>query len=83
MKRYNYITSKHDVMGGMPCIIGTRIPIAVIVQRLKEGNTIEEIHEGYPWVSLKTLEGAVNELVAKLSSAKDAPKILQTQITAG
>ncbi|MBI2085850.1 DUF433 domain-containing protein [Candidatus Daviesbacteria bacterium] len=31
-----YITSKHDTMGGAPCITGTRIPIAVIVQRLKE-----------------------------------------------
>lgn len=82
MKKFKYITSKHDVMGGMPCIIGTRIPMAVIVQRLKEGNTIEDIQKGYPWIPLKTLEGAINELVEKLSSAKDASKILQTQAAA-
>ncbi len=80
MKRY--ITSKSDIMGGAPCIVGTRIPIAVIVARLKEGYTLTQIHDGYPWVSLKNLEGAVNELVDRLSSTKDASEILQTQASA-
>ncbi len=80
MKRY--ITSKSDVMGGAPCIVGTRIPIAVIVARLKEGYTLAQIHDGYPWVPLKNLERAVNELVDRLSSTKDASEILQTQVTA-
>jgi len=77
-----YITSKSDIMGGAPCVVGTRIPIAVIVQRLKEGLTIENIHDGYPWVSLKTIEGAINELVEDLSQSKNDSKILQTQATA-
>ncbi len=77
-----YITSKSDVMGGAPVIAGTRIPIAVIIQRLKEGHTVKEIHEGYSWVSLKTIEGAINELVEKLSSPKNATEILQTQAIA-
>ncbi len=83
MKKYKkYITSKSDVMGGTPCIVGTRIPIAVIVARLKEGNTIESIQQGYPWVPLKNIKGAVNELVEKLSSTRDASEILQTQAVA-
>lgn len=77
-----YITSKPDTMGGMPCIVGTRIPIAVIVQRLKEGWTIEGIHDGYPWVPLKTIEGAINELVEDLSQSKNDSKILQAQASA-
>lgn len=77
MKRY--ITSKSDVMGGVPCIVGTRIPIAVVVARLKEGYTLTQIHDGYPWVPLKNLERAVNELVNRLSTTKDASEILQTQ----
>ncbi len=76
-----YIVSKPDTMGGTPVIVGTRIPIAVIIQRLKEGHTIEAIHEGYSWVPLKTIEGAINELVEKLSSSWDAAEILQTQAT--
>lgn len=54
-----YITSKKDILGGAPCIVGTRIPIAVIVQRLKEGYTIDAIHDGYPWVPLKTIVGSL------------------------
>jgi uncharacterized protein (DUF433 family) len=77
-----YITSKPDVMGGTPCIVGTRIPIAVVIVRLKEGYTLKAIHDGYPWVSLKTLERAVSELVDRLSSTKDASEILQTQTLA-
>ena len=77
-----YITSKPDIMGGTPCIVGTRIPIAVIVARLKEGYTLTQIHEGYPWVPFKNLEKAVNELVDRLSSSKDASEILQTQASA-
>ena len=77
-----YITSKPDTMGGAPVMVGTRIPIAVVIQRLKEGSTIKEIHEGYSWVPLKTIEGAINELVQKLSSPKDATEILQTQAAA-
>lgn len=69
-------------MGGALVITGTRIPIAVVIQRLKEGYTIEAIQEGYSWVSLKTIEGAVNELIEDLSQSKNASKTLQTQAAA-
>lgn len=69
-------------MGGALVITDTRIPIAVVIQRLKEGYTIEAIQEGYSWVSLKTIEGAVNELIEDLSQSKNASKTLQTQAAA-
>jgi uncharacterized protein (DUF433 family) len=43
-------------MGGVPCITGTRIPISVILYRLKDGHSLTEIHEMYSWVDRKTLE---------------------------
>ena len=78
-----FITFKPDILGGAPVIVGTRIPIAVIIQRLKEGYTVEAIHKGYSWVSLKKIEGAIDELVKDLSQSKDASKILQTQASLG
>ena len=39
-----YITSTPDIMGGAPVIKGTRIPMEVILHRLKEGYPIEAIH---------------------------------------
>ncbi len=57
-----YISSDPDIMTGNPVIKGTRIPIAVILTRLKQGHTVQEIHEMYNWVSLERLEGAIDEV---------------------
>ncbi|MDP3974005.1 MAG: DUF433 domain-containing protein [Candidatus Daviesbacteria bacterium] len=78
-----YITSKPDVMGGAPCILGTRIPVDVILYRLKEGYTLKDLHKMYPWVELKKFEGALEELASKVNTLKDDQEVLQTQTTAG
>jgi len=57
-----YVTSKPDVLFGTPCIAGTRTPIAVILYRVSEGNSLEDIHADYPWIPLATLQGAVAEV---------------------
>lgn len=77
-----YITSKPDIMGGTPCIVGTRIPVEVILYRLKEGNTIKDLHKMYPWVELKKFEGALEELASKVHKLKDDQTVLQTQAAA-
>ncbi len=41
-----YIISDPDIMGGAPVIKGTRIPLEVILYRLKEGYSVEEIPLG-------------------------------------
>lgn len=56
--------------------------MARIVFLLKEGETVKQIQEGYPWVTVKQLKGAIAELVDMLSSSKDAAKILQAQTPA-
>lgn len=66
----NYIVSKSNIMNGAPCIVGTRIPISRIIFLLKEGHTIDSIHEGYPHVPIKTLEGAIDELINGLDTGK-------------
>jgi uncharacterized protein (DUF433 family) len=58
-----YIVSNPNIMGGAPVITGTRIPIEVILHRLKEGNTIESVHRMYSWVDIKTLTGAIDEVL--------------------
>lgn len=80
MKRY--ITSKSDIMGGVPCIVGTRVPIDVILYRLKEGYTIKDLHKMYPWVGSEKFEGVLEELANKVYKFKNDQKILQTQAAA-
>jgi uncharacterized protein (DUF433 family) len=62
-----YIHSDPDIMGGDLVIIGTRIPIEVILYRLKDGLSIKEIHELYPSVSLSNLKGAIGEAIDLLT----------------
>lgn len=58
-----YIVSDPDILGGKPVIVGTRIPIDQILFLLKEGYTIEAIHEYYPHVGIKTITGAVDQAI--------------------
>jgi uncharacterized protein (DUF433 family) len=71
-----YITSDPNILAGTPVIVGTRVPIARILFLLKEGYMIEAIHEDFPHVPLKDIEGAVNELIEQLSNSDYAAKIL-------
>ena len=81
MKKYKYITSKNDTMGGAPCIVGTRVPIEVILSLLKQGYALNKIDKMYPWVGKDKLEGALDELV-KIANDKIGQKVLQTQTAA-
>ncbi|ADQ40222.1 protein of unknown function DUF433 [Caldicellulosiruptor acetigenus I77R1B] len=46
-KRHNSISVDEDVLSGMPCIKGRRIPVSLILSCIKEGISIEEICEEY------------------------------------
>ena len=67
-----YIVSDQNIMGGAPVIRGTRIPIEVILHRLKEGNSIEAIHKMYSWVDLTTLTGAIDEAIQTVTNTLHA-----------
>ncbi|MEO8697822.1 MAG: DUF433 domain-containing protein [Acidimicrobiales bacterium] len=45
---FERISVDHRVMAGVPCIAGTRIPVATIVGLVAEGRTIDEIIADYP-----------------------------------
>ena len=63
-----YIISDPNIMGGAPVIKGTRIPLEVILHRLKEGNSIAAIHTMYSWVDRQTLKGAVEEAIQTVTT---------------
>ena len=72
-----YITARIDMMGGHPVIKGTRVPIEVILHRLKEGHSTKEIHDLYPWIDIKTLEGAIDEAIQLINTTFHAEKLSQ------
>ncbi len=41
------ISSNPAVLGGRPVIAGTRVPVQIIVGALSEGETLDDVCEGY------------------------------------
>lgn len=70
-----HIISNPEILGGMPVISGTRIPIGQVFSLLKKGFTIEAIHEEYPHVNIKTLSSAIDEAIGLIN--KNGSQILQ------
>jgi uncharacterized protein (DUF433 family) len=51
MNAYDMIETKPEVMLGKPVIKGTRIPVDLIVRKLGEGASFEDLLDGYPNLS--------------------------------
>ena len=45
---FDRLTASPDMMGGVPCIRGLRIPVSTIVGMLADGMSVEEILDAYP-----------------------------------
>lgn len=70
-----YITSNPEVLGGELVIVGTRIPVKRILHLLRDGYTIEAIHQDYPHIDIKTLERAIDEAIETIDKQRNAPRI--------
>jgi uncharacterized protein (DUF433 family) len=73
----HYITTNPKILGGQPCIVGTRIPVSLILIRLKQGHTLKEIQEMYHWVPLTTFEEALEELAKHVGDSVYDPHSVQ------
>jgi uncharacterized protein (DUF433 family) len=54
-----HIVIDPDLHHGVPCIRGTRIPVAIIVGSLADGMTPEEIVEAYPQLTPTGIRAAL------------------------
>jgi uncharacterized protein (DUF433 family) len=48
MELTGHIEARSDVMMGKPCLKGTRIPVYLVLEKLRAGETSEEILAAYP-----------------------------------
>ena len=48
-----------NVCGGKPCVKGTRIPIAILLDALAEGLTPEQVLDHYPQVTLEDIRAVL------------------------
>ncbi len=47
----NYIEANPNIMFGKPCVKGTRVPVDLILEKLGNGETMEDLLDAYPRVS--------------------------------
>lgn len=60
---YKYISTNKKILGGTPVISGTRIPVERVYHLIKQGYSIEDLLNDYPWVDKKTLQLAIAYLI--------------------
>jgi len=51
-----YIEANPKILLGKPVIKGTRIPVELILRKLAEGYTLEELKEAYPGIKNEALK---------------------------
>jgi uncharacterized protein (DUF433 family) len=47
---FDRITTDPDVLGGLPCIRGLRVPVATVVGMIADRMTVEEILADFPYL---------------------------------
>ena len=60
MTDFDRITRDVDVMGGKPCIRGTRVTVGVLVGLVATGKTFDEILQAYPYLGLDDIKQALS-----------------------
>lgn len=68
----NRIVVDHRIMGGVPCIQGTRIPVATVVGLLAQGLSNAEIQVDYPQLSDADIRASL-EFAAEAVAERQLP----------
>ncbi|MBL8050256.1 MAG: DUF433 domain-containing protein [Anaerolineales bacterium] len=56
---FNHIAYNHEILGGKPHIVGTRLSIEFILELVASGATKEEILKAYPQLTAEAVEEAL------------------------
>jgi uncharacterized protein (DUF433 family) len=55
-----WITRNKEVMMGKPCIRGTRITAELILKKISEGATVQQLLEDYPHITAEGIYACVD-----------------------
>lgn len=59
MERFQRITQAPGVMGGKPCVRGTRVTVGMLVGEIGAGRSIDELLTDYPYVEREDIMQAL------------------------
>jgi uncharacterized protein (DUF433 family) len=55
----NHIEANPEIMFGKPCIKGTRVPVDLILEKLKDGYSYSDLLDAYPRIKLEDIEACL------------------------
>jgi uncharacterized protein (DUF433 family) len=61
---FDRISVDHTIMGGVPCIRGTRIPVATVVGMVAEGMSVDEILDEFSQLTREDVQEALRYAAA-------------------
>lgn len=61
---FERISVDHRIMGGVPCIRGTRIPVTTIVAMVAENMATDEVLASFPQLQLEDIQDALRYAAA-------------------
>ncbi len=67
---FERISVDHRVMAGVPCIAGTRIPVATVVGMVAEGMTVGEILADFPQLTEDDVRQALHFAAAAVDERR-------------
>ncbi len=65
---FNRLTFDPAILGGKPCIKGTRISVEMILEWVASGASRDEIVKNYPQLTAEDVEDALNFAAQSLSN---------------
>lgn len=63
---FTRISIDHRIMGGVPCIRGTRIPVAMLVRMVANGTPVATLLDEYPQLSADDIREALQFAAARV-----------------
>ena len=76
MKKEQIITCDEEVVSGMPVFAGTRVPVTILIDYIKAGDSLERFLAGFPTVTraqaIAFLDMALETVLMEKPSARAA-----------
>lgn len=60
------ITADPEVMGGVPCVKGTRIPVATVLRCVRRGMNTEVIISDFPKLTVEDIDACLEFAIARV-----------------
>lgn len=67
MRRIDRIEIDPEIMVGKPVIKGTRIPVELLLRKLGEGASVEELLDAYPHITREDVQAALKYAAETIS----------------